>query len=235
MATHIVLLGDSIFDNQVYVGDDPDVVSQIREYLAPGDRATLCAVDGHQALDVRDQLDGLPADATDLVLSVGGNDALANADLLALPVASTAEALRHFGRRLHTFETDYASAVDAVLARGLHTVVCTIYYGRLAPPEGPLARIALELFNDVIIRAAMSRYLEVIDLRTICSEDADYANPIEPSSVGGQKIACAIHEVVFNRKQPDPPSGRCTLQEARIYSPGPDFPAPGRAPLPQHR
>jgi hypothetical protein len=32
----------------------------------------------------------------------------------------------------------------------------------------------------------------VIDLRLICSEPADYANPIEPSGPGGQKIARAI-------------------------------------------
>jgi hypothetical protein len=32
----------------------------------------------------------------------------------------------------------------------------------------------------------------VIDLRLVCTEPADYANPIEPSSRGGEKIAQAI-------------------------------------------
>ncbi len=32
----------------------------------------------------------------------------------------------------------------------------------------------------------------MLDLRLICTEDADYANPIEPSSRGGAKIAAAI-------------------------------------------
>jgi hypothetical protein len=32
----------------------------------------------------------------------------------------------------------------------------------------------------------------VIDLRLVCTEPADYANPIEPSSGGGEKIARAI-------------------------------------------
>jgi len=54
----------------------------------------------------------------------------------------------------------------------------------------------LSLFNDSITRAAFSSGTPVIDLRLICSEDADYANPIEPSSQGGRKIARAIATLV---------------------------------------
>ena len=32
----------------------------------------------------------------------------------------------------------------------------------------------------------------IIDLRLVCDEPAEYANPIEPSSIGGAKIALAI-------------------------------------------
>ena len=32
----------------------------------------------------------------------------------------------------------------------------------------------------------------MIELRSICTQQADYANPIEPSSVGGEKIARVI-------------------------------------------
>ena len=38
--------------------------------------------------------------------------------------------------------------------------------------------------------------LPVIDLRAVCSEIADYANEIEPSAIGGAKIADAICRVV---------------------------------------
>jgi hypothetical protein len=48
------------------------------------------------------------------------------------------------------------------------------------------------MFNDVILRAAFQQSLAVIDLRLICSEPSDYANPIEPSGSGGAKIARAI-------------------------------------------
>jgi hypothetical protein len=36
----------------------------------------------------------------------------------------------------------------------------------------------------------------LIDLRAICTEVGDYANPIEPSVRGGKKIAQAIVELV---------------------------------------
>ena len=51
---------------------------------------------------------------------------------------------------------------------------------------------ALATFNDVITRAAFEAGLPLIDLRLVCDEDADYANPIEPSVAGGAKIAGAI-------------------------------------------
>ena len=42
------------------------------------------------------------------------------------------------------------------------------------------------------LRVAFERGLQIIDLRLICTEPADYANPIEPSGHGGRKISEAI-------------------------------------------
>ena len=84
-----------------------------------------------------------------------------------------------------------------VLARGLPTIICTIYYPRF--PEVVLQRmavVALAVFNDCIVRAAFAHGLSMIDLRLICTEEGDYANPIEPSARGGEKIARAIVEAV---------------------------------------
>ena len=58
-------------------------------------------------------------------------------------------------------------------------------------PVSPQVRAALALFNDHITRAAFARGVALVDLRLVCT-DADYANPIEPSVVGGAKIARAI-------------------------------------------
>lgn len=71
--SHIVLLGDSIFDNAVYVPGKPSVHQQLETKIAPrGWRASLLAVDGNVILDVAErQLKGLPKDATHLFVSVG--------------------------------------------------------------------------------------------------------------------------------------------------------------------
>ncbi len=75
---------------------------------------------------------------------------------------------------------------------GRPTTLCTIYNGNLPPAQAPTARIALSIFNDVILRVAFEHHLPVIELRLICNEPMDYANPIEPSGRGGWKIAHAI-------------------------------------------
>ena len=54
----------------------------------------------------------------------------------------------------------------------------------------------LALYNDVSTRGAFAHGLPLVDLRLICSEPGDYANPIEPSAQGGEKIAAAIARLV---------------------------------------
>jgi hypothetical protein len=91
------------------------------------------------------------------------------------------------------FERDYGAMLEGVLERGLATAVCTIYDARFSDPlRRRLAATGLTIFNDCITREAFSRALPLIDLRLICNEDEDFANPIEPSVRGGLKIAAAI-------------------------------------------
>lgn len=190
--SHIVLLGDSILDNAAYTGGAPDVATHLRGLLPAGWQATLCAVDGATTGDLERQLGRVPAGATHLVIAVGGNDALQNMDLLSLRVASSAEALDIFAARVLTFERAYRTAIQRAAALRLPTVVCTIYNGALDKTIATAARLGLALFNDVILRAALDLQLDAIELRAICTEPGDYANPIEPSGRGGLKIAGAI-------------------------------------------
>jgi len=192
MGGHVALLGDSIFDNGAYVGSDPDVVTQLRALMPASWRATLLAVDGSTTRDLRQQLAKISTDVTHLAISVGGNDALLNSDLLSLRVSSSAEAILAFGVRADRFEQDYRAAIQAACAQARPTTVCTIYNGNLHSAEARLARIVLRVLNDVILRVAFEHRLDVIDLRLICADAADYANEIEPSARGGGKIAASI-------------------------------------------
>ena len=190
---HIVLLGDSIFDNSLYTRGEPDVVTHLRAVLPAGGRATLIAVDGSITRSMPRQVSRIPADATHLVVSIGGNDALSNSDLLEAPAKSTADALRRFDERLATFEADYRAAVQPVLDLGIPTTLCTIYNGAFDDPDqARRARVALMMFNDAILRLAFERHASVIDLRLVCNDRTAYANAIEPSGSGGLKIARVI-------------------------------------------
>ena len=195
---HIVLLGDSIFDNATYV-DGPDVVAQLRQLLPDDWRATLAAVDGATIEDVPRQLGCMPDDATHLVVSVGGNDALAHADLLDKAASSSAQVLGWLDDAARAFERRYDDMLAAVLGRSLPTTLCTIYNGNLGPPTQRRAAAALAVFNDVVLRAGAERRLDVIELRLVCTSPLDYANPIEPSIRGGEKIARAIVRAVVER------------------------------------
>lgn len=192
MAEHIALLGDSIFDNVAYTGGLPDVVTHLRALLPEGATASLTALDGSTTADLADQVREIPPDVTRVVVSIGGNDALLNADILDLPVVSTHEALILFGERVADFEESYRSALGTLLERVPNTTVCTIYNGNLGADRAAAARIALMMFNDAILRTAFDLRLPVIDLRSVCTLPSDYANPIEPSGSGGAKIARAI-------------------------------------------
>ncbi len=191
--THIVLLGDSIFDNARYTAGGPDVVSQVRQLLPVGWRATLLAVDGATTKDVGFQLRRLPQDASHLVLSVGGNDALMSSDVLRSPADSTAQAISALADISLGFEESYRRAVGACIQTHLPLTLCTIYNGCFPDPiYQRLISTALMVFNDVILRVGIESELAMIDLRLVCSSSDDYANPIEPSSIGGEKIARAI-------------------------------------------
>src|SRR5919199_2482033 len=190
---HVVLLGDSIFDNAAYVAGAPDVVQQVRQRLPQGSKATLVAVDGSKIGDVGRQLRRVPADATHLVLSIGGNHALGSKDLLSPPAHSAAQALSRLADIGDEFERGYLAMLADVLAHELPTAICTIYYPRF--PDVALQKVAvaaLTVFNDCIVRAAFAHGLPLLDLRLICTEEEDYANPIEPSARGGETIAQTI-------------------------------------------
>jgi hypothetical protein len=195
MGGHLVLLGDSIIDNASYVpGRRPAVIDQVRSRLPAGWSATLLARDGSVIKDVlRWQLPVIPADASHLALSVGGNDVLGQIRIIQEPAANVAEALCILLESRQEFAEGHRRLLEAILGRGLPTIVCTIYNPCTDDDAFQRAAVAaLCLYNDAIIDNARRFGLPVIDLRAVCSEVADYANEIEPSARGGAKIAEAI-------------------------------------------
>ena len=72
-ARHLVLLGDSIFDNRSYVGrGNPAVIDQLKAKIKDQQwEATLLAVDGNVLSHIPDQIKKIPSNATHLIVSIG--------------------------------------------------------------------------------------------------------------------------------------------------------------------
>lgn len=211
---HIVLLGDSIFDNLRYVEpDEQDVPHQLRTLVKDDCKVTNSAVDGDVIKDIVNQLNNLPSDATHLFLSVGGNDGLGQISSFDEPVDTIGDALQKMYLIGEDFKKSYSEMLDSVLAHKLPTAVCNIYYPRFhvkslnrmqgymseyanGEQKQEMAMAAETIFNDIIMFEVFKRKLPLIDLRVLCNDDQDFANPIEPSCIGGMKIAKTINKIV---------------------------------------
>ena len=213
---HIILAGDSVFDNRSYVKEgEPDVRDQLADLLDDDNKVTLIAVDGDMNNDVTKQLDNIPKDATHLFISIGGNDALMHINAFTETVTTIGEALDFFNEKVQEFERDYIKMLTNVIKYGLKTTLCTIYnpcfdhdnmdrISYMFPPNSNFKKLqrrsttALPLFNNIIFQEAFNFGLPLMDLRLIFNDKADYSNPIEPSVVGGIKVARIIKEISNN-------------------------------------
>lgn len=189
---HLVLLGDSIFDNAAYVQGRLPVIDHLRQIIPAEWQATLLAIDGDITSGVAGQTTGLPSTATHLFISVGGNDALQKIGMFSEPVDTVGKALLLLASVRDDFRQCYRKMLWQVLGLNLPVAVCTIYNS--VPGLGDMEKTALALFNEIILQEAFMARVPVIDLRLICNEDEDYSyiSPIEPSHSGGEKIARAI-------------------------------------------
>lgn len=213
---HIILAGDSIFDNGRYVkSGEPDVPTQLQGLLEKGDKVSMLAVDGDVINDIEGQLKKLPDDTTHLVISIGGNDTLRILDEFSRTTRNIGDSFLKFYNHRKSFESGYLKMLTNVLSFNLPTTLCTIYhpcfnhsdtermsdYMSIGINNDTLQKkavTALPIFNDIIFQEAVNFNLPVIDLRLIFSDESDYANQIEPSAIGGQKMVEVIREMVYN-------------------------------------
>jgi hypothetical protein len=113
--------------------------------------------------------------------------------ILDMPVRTSADTFTMLYKAAQEFEASYRKLIRACLRKERPLMLCTIYNGNFPDPGyQKRAAVALSAFNDVILRIATEHRLKVLELRQICDRPEDYANPIEPSSIGGGKIATAI-------------------------------------------
>lgn len=193
---HVVLLGDSIFDNGSYVPPGHAVIDQLRASLPDRWQATLLAVDGALVADVHEQIDRLPADATHLILSCGGNNALDHLLMVAHPVHTAGEGLALFDGIRQKFRAEYDALLSRLLDLERPLAVCTVY--DTVPDLHGSMLAALSLFNELILRLAIGRRIPILDLRLVFDASSDYSelSSIEPSASGGTKLVRVMGEML---------------------------------------
>tara|TARA_B100001741_G_C16516842_1_gene582647 strand:- start:433 stop:1056 length:624 start_codon:yes stop_codon:yes gene_type:complete len=194
----IILLGDSIIDNKIYVeGNELSVTEHLNKIQ--NNEVIQLAVDGDTTHDVlSEQIKKIPKDATDLVLSIGGNDLLHEIDFLFQNILyKPNKALKKVGSLLSPIISRYETIVRNLSNHRANLLLCTIYEGDLVNSDElnsviDSSKTMVSLFNDAIYRNGKKFKVDVLELRDIFVSPEDYANPIEPSHIGGGKLAKAI-------------------------------------------
>jgi len=190
---HVVLMGDSILDCKHYTKDDPDVAERVFQELGEDWKVTLAARDGAVTQSLGWQLQDIPSDATRIILSIGGNDAMGNVGILTdKREMKIVDSLYELALMREMFKYSYEDAVEPILSLGIPVTLCTIYDCDWDEQDKDAILTALALFNDVIIRFADEHDLPVIDLRSLLTSAEDYELTIEPSAIGAAKIGTRI-------------------------------------------
>jgi hypothetical protein len=199
---HIVLLGDSVLDNKAYVqANEPDVRAQLGSLLGDSHQLTRCAVDGSTTIDIVGQYDKIPKDATHLVVSIGGSDLVDQIVYVDAPANTMMESMIILSALSDQFRKQYHDTLQDILKRGLPTIICTMYNPRF--DDDTMVAVlgtALQAFNDCIFQEVSKAGLPLIELRSICDSEEDFANSIELSAIGGQKVAGSIKRVLDTRE-----------------------------------
>jgi lysophospholipase L1-like esterase len=198
----LFLLGDSIIDNGAYVrAGEPDVAQQLQALLRHH-AVIKRAVDGSTCTDVLEGQTGELERADRIILSAGGNDALQHIDLLEARTATTAkDALVRLWSIREEFRRSHAALLDRLALARRPVLVLTVYdpcfdgHG-FDDVYQKAAESAVSIIDDVIQREAHRRSFDILELRELFHDRADYANPIEPSAIGGAKLAKRMSEWV---------------------------------------
>ena len=185
----IILLGDSIFQNDAYVSDGKSVDKMLLERT--NGKTISLAVDHSKIVDIYDQVlkipDNLNSSSTTIFLSAGGNDILthyvddnndtANRNILGTMLAAYKKLIKSIKNKIP----------DA------NIVLLDIYY-----PENLTYKQyhpIIKEWNEMIYnyaRESKNNIKSVLKISGILTKSDDFTLGIEPSSIGSQKLVEAV-------------------------------------------
>jgi hypothetical protein len=190
---YFLLLGDSILNNSVYVANGKSV-NQLLEQ-GTNNRTTCLAKDDVTITEVYNQINNIPSilksnsNNTTIFLSVGGNDILNQA-------ADNKDGNEGGGnidsKVINTIFSAYKPLIKSIqtIMPGSQLVLLDIYY----PDNIKYKQLhnAIRQWNDKLYNYAKENNVSVLRISDILIQPEDFTLAIEPSAIGGKKMADAI-------------------------------------------
>ena len=175
----IILVGDSILKNNSYVLEKKSVENLL---TTKTDAHVYCfAVNDSIITDAQKQVNMLPQHlnepSTHIFLSIGGNDILKGIDPVSI------------------IFKQYMDLVDLMKERMDKTkiVLINLYY----PTDEKYEKYysSVKRWNELVGAYAVDNHLKVLDASTILFKEEDFTSEIEPSVIGGEKLANEISKI----------------------------------------
>ena len=185
------------------------------------------AVDGDTMYDLKNNNLDTPdiEEASHIIVSIGGNDLLHNISFLQRTselskIMGKDARIGKWGVKelnpsrnrvfeetyfeiIKPFTKQYETIVANLSNHRAKLLLCTVYEGDLVDSDefsdvNNSSKTMVSLFNDIVYRTANKYRADVLELSEIFVRPEDYANPIEPSHIGGGKLAKAMQKWIDN-------------------------------------
>lgn len=167
----IILLGDSILQNQSYVSRGNSVYDFIPN-------AICYAKDNSRIIDVYGQIEKIQdTNNAVFILSIGGNDLL------------------YYPNSIEPITLKYTKLIEWIKQRfpKIQLYVLDIYYPPCIIQQYP----KMKQWNHFLYSLASEKDLQVIKISKILNQPEDFTQCIEPSNIGSKKIAKLILDQIY--------------------------------------
>jgi methyl-accepting chemotaxis protein len=179
----IILMGDSILNNSIYVPEGKSVYDCVKTKL---DKVILTAKDGATINDLYEQLDKIPIElnnsSTFIFISIGGNDILTKR--ITLNSNEIEELFDNYMNFLQALKTKIGSVKINILNLYLPT-----------NPRYQIYKSTVEQWNKLINTNSnkIGEIYNILDLYSLLTNSNDFVYDIEPSAIASNKIANLIY------------------------------------------
>lgn len=179
----IVLIGDSILNNSIYVSSEKSVFDILQTKTQ---HVFEFAKDGATIRDCYEQLDKIPTDLntteTYIFISAGGNDILNRRGQLT-------------GEEIKKLFNDYMNFIKALRVKLSSAKINILNLYMPSNPRYQSYKSSIDQWNNLIkeYSSKVGEMYNVIDLFSLLTTSQDFVYDIEPSEIASQKIATAIY------------------------------------------